>query len=195
MTPPDEELVRRAVIGDADALGLLLERHGPAVERELRISPGWQTVLEPADVMQITYLEAFLHIGDLAVHSTGSFVAWLRQIAENNLRDAIRGLECQKRPQPRDRIQPANDQDSLTALHSLLGATSTTPSKITNRQEALALVRAAVEALPRSYADVIRLHDLGGQPIADVARELDRSPGAVHMLRSRALDQLRRQLG
>jgi RNA polymerase sigma-70 factor (ECF subfamily) len=195
MTALEDQLVGRAVAGDADALSVLLDRHGPVLERKLYISPTWRAVLEPADVMQVTYLEAFLHIGRLAEHKTERFVTWLRQIAENNVRDAIRGLEREKRPQPRDRVQAANDEDSLTSLYNVLGATSMTPSKEINRREMLVSLRAAVDSLPRSYADAIRLYDLDGLPIADVAQKLNRSPGAVHMLRARALDQLRRQLG
>ena len=59
-TPTTEQLVRSAVAGDADALTKLLQKFGPEVERSLQINPVWQTVLEPADVMQVTYLEAFL---------------------------------------------------------------------------------------------------------------------------------------
>ena len=53
----------------------------------------------------------------------------------------------------------------------------------------------ALTGLPPDYAAVIRLYDLEGRPIEDVARELRRTPGAVHMLRVRAHDHLRERLG
>jgi RNA polymerase sigma-70 factor (ECF subfamily) len=195
VTPTDGELVPRAIAGDTEALSELLGRHGPAVERSLDINAAWRTVIDPADVMQVTYLEAFMQVGRLADSDPNTFVSWLRRIAHNNLRDAIRGLEREKRPQPHQRVQASHFEDSLTDLCNLLGATSTTPSREVNRNELVGLMRTAIDALPRSYADVIRLYDLEGQPIAEVARHLQRSPGAVHMLRARAHDQLRHQLG
>lgn len=195
MTHADEDLIRAAVAGDADALSRLLARDGPAIERSLDISPIWRAVLEPADVMQVTYLEAFLRIADFDATRGNSFAAWLRRIAENNLKDAIRGLERQKQPQPRDRVRPPHYEDSLLGLYDLLGATSATPSRHVQRQEMCAELEQAIAALPERYADVIRLYDLEGLAIDEVAARTGRSPGAVHMLRARAHDRLRQHFG
>lgn len=191
----DVGLLKLAIEGDADALTTLLREHGPAIERTLRIDRVWQTMLEPADVMQITYLEAFLQIRDFDAGRFGSFEAWLRRIAENNLRDAIRGLTRQKQPQPRDRVRPMTDGESIAGLADLLGVTTTTPSQHVRRDEAHGALERAIEALPEDYAVAVRMYDLQGQTIADVAAALGRSTGAVHMLRARAHDRLREQLG
>lgn len=195
MSQGDNQLVAQAIAGDTDALSRLLACHGPAVERTLQIGPLWQSVLDLADVMQVTYLEAFLQIGELQNAEEAAFVTWLRRMADNNLRDAIRGLERDKRPSPRNRVQPAGYEDSLTGLYHLLGETTTTPSRALNRQEIVAQLRDAIAALPPTYAEVIRLYDLEGLPIGEVAARLGRSTGAIHMLRARAHDQLRRRLG
>ena len=57
----DEQLLGRAVDGDAEALSSLLEQHGEVVRRKLsgRIPKDYQSVLEVGDVMQVSYLEAF----------------------------------------------------------------------------------------------------------------------------------------
>lgn len=188
-------LLKRAVEGDADALTALLHEHGPAVERSLRIDRVWQTVLEPADVMQVTYLEAFLQIQTFDPGRSGSFEAWLRRIAENNLRDAVRGLTRQKQPQPRDRIRPEAEGRSIAGLADLLGVTTTTPSEHIRRDEASRFLEEAIEALPDDYAQAVRLYDLEGWTINEVAAALGRSTGAVHMLRARAYDRLREHLG
>lgn len=78
-------LEKRASNGDADALESLLEQHGPEVERKLTIGREWRSVLDPADVMQVTYLEAFLSIAQFDHGRADSFQAWLQRIAENNL--------------------------------------------------------------------------------------------------------------
>lgn len=184
-------LARAAAAGDADALSTLLARIGPMVERSLHISPIWQTVLEPSDVMQISYLEAFLQIRRYDPARGASFQTWLQRIAENNLRDAIRGLQRQKQLQPADRIQPSSMEDSLAGLYNLLEADSATPSRNLRKQEASQRLQRTVDALPPRYRDVVRLYDLEGQSIEEVARRIGRSAGAIHMLRARAHDRLR----
>jgi RNA polymerase sigma-70 factor (ECF subfamily) len=188
-------LVRKAADGDPDALTELLRIHGPAVERSLQIGKIWQNVLEPSDVMQVTYLEAFLRIRTFDPNRADSFEPWLKRIAQNNLKDAIRGLERQKQPQPKNRVQPTGYEDSLVGLYNLLGHTSTTPSLQVRRQEACSLMQSAIDELPDRYAEVIRQYDLEGKPITEVAQAVGKSTGAVHMIRARAHDRLREVMG
>lgn len=65
MAHADDERLSAAAAGDGDALGALLRQHGPGVRRRLHISPAWRAALDPADVMQVSYLEAFLRIDQL----------------------------------------------------------------------------------------------------------------------------------
>jgi RNA polymerase sigma-70 factor (ECF subfamily) len=189
------QLIQSAIGGETQALSELLGRYGPSVERTLQIGPTWQSMIEPADVMQVTYLEAFLRIKTFDVDRASSFEAWLRRIAENNLRDAIKGLSRKKQPHPRNRIKPGGYEDSLVGLYEMISASISTPSKQVGRSELCKAVEAAIAALPERYSKVIRLYDLEGRPIEEVAAELERSPGAVHMLRARAQDRLREILG
>jgi RNA polymerase sigma-70 factor (ECF subfamily) len=191
-----EATIRAAVGGDVEAMTALLNEHAPAVERSLSISREWQSVLEPADVMQVTYLEAFLRISRYDPERAEPFRAWLRRIAENNLRDAIRGLSRQKRPQPSARVATqGGEADSVADLLGQLGVTTTTPSRHAGREERTGLLDKALAALPDDYAKAVRLYDLEGLPIAEVAAAMKRSTGAVHMLRARAHDRLRQLLG
>lgn len=191
MAYDETALVRAAVSGDADALSTLLERHGPTIERSLQISSVWRPMLEPADVMQVTYLEAFLQIRTFDPERGASFEAWLRRIAENNLRDAVRGLERQKQPQPADRVRPSRLEDSLVGLYNLLGTDSATPSRRMREAETCERLEQSIRTLPERYQQVVRLYDLECLPIEEVATRTGRSPGAVHMLRARAHDRLR----
>lgn len=194
-TPTTEECIRKAVTGDADALTSLLQNFGPEIERTLQINPVWRSMIEPADVMQVTYLEAFLRIGAFDPDRSESFAGWLRRIAQNNLKDAIRGLERQKQPQPRNRIKPPRFEDSLVGLYEMLEAGISTPSRQLRRKEACDLLESSIRLLPDRYAEVVRRYDLECQPIAEIAVALGKSAGAVHMLRARAHDRLREQLG
>lgn len=195
METDESKLVIGASEGSTAALTELLRRHGPIVENGLYIQEIWRSVLEPKDVMQVTYLEAFLQIKRFEPGRGVPFRAWLKHIAENNLRDAIRGLERLKQPQPRDRIKPTTRDESLAGLFDTLDADSATPSRNIGRHELLSHLDRAIRDLPERYAEVIRLYDLEGLPISEVAEKTNRSPAAVHMIRARAHDQLREIMG
>ena len=188
-------LVSRAASGDADALSELLAHFGPQVEAALRVGRRWQANLDTADVMQVTYLEAFMQIRRFDPSRSGAFLQWLRQIAANNLRDAIRGLTGATRPPSERRVEIADSQDSVLRLADLMGVTTTTPSRAARRSEAHRILSAAVARLPDDYGEVVRRHDLEGIPVTQVAAALGRSAGAVHMLRARALGRLQEMLG
>lgn len=189
--PSVEALVRRAVAGDEEALSTLLARFGPAVEQTLQIGRPWRHALDTSDVMQVTYLEAFLQIDQFNPEQFQSFEAWLRQNAENNLRDAIRGLERQKNMPASRRIETnASEGESHVGLYTLLATTSSTPSRELAHRDVRRLIDAALDKLPEGYAHAVRLYDLQGLSIEEVAAAMGRSPGAVHMLRLRAHERL-----
>lgn len=193
----DPEMLNRAVEGDAAALRLLLERFGGEVRNRIsgRIDKRWRASLDEDDVMQVAYLEAFLHIDQLTARDSASFLAWLTRIAENALRDAIRGLSRQKRPDPARRVVAVPGSDSYVGLLECLGVTTTTPSREASRRDAAAVLETAVARLPQDYKTAVRLYDLEGRSASEVAAEMARSVGAVHMLRARAHDRLRQDLG
>lgn len=191
----DRTRVERAVNGDRNALVELLDRHGPGVERALRIGAAWQGLVEASDVMQVTYLEAFLRIGSFDPKRADQFVAWLRRIAANNLLDAIRELKAERsRAGPR-RLGASTPDQSCVALLDILSASGGSPSQSIRRDEASALLGAAIDRLPADYATAVRLYDLEGRDMGEVAAAMGRAPGAVHMLRLRAHHRLRELLG
>jgi len=196
MSDEGSNLLQRAVEGDVSALRVLLERHGGEVRARIagRIDRRWQAYIDDDDVMQIAYIEAFLHIDQLVARDTTSFVAWLTRIAENALRDAIRGLSRLKRPDPMRRVEPNITADSYFTLLDCLGVTTTTPSREVVKKDAMGALESAIQHLPDDYRTAVRLYDLEGRSIADVASTMGRSEGAVHMLRGRAHDCLRKSL-
>ena len=188
-------LLARASSGDDDALAALLAEFGPQTRARVaaQMPQRWQAALECDDIMQISYLEAFLRVGRVSDQGPAAFAGWLGRIAENNLRDALRELERQKRPQPERQVHApqGGEFESLCALLDQLGCTTTTPSRHAVAGELKAAMETALDALPADYATVIREYDLAGRNSADVAAALGRSEGAVFMLRARAHDRLR----
>ncbi|HWL94656.1 MAG TPA: sigma-70 family RNA polymerase sigma factor [Phycisphaerae bacterium] len=194
MNSEEQNRVCRAVAGDKDALGDLLEFYGPVIAANLVISPTWQGTLDVADVIQVTYLEAFTHIQSFDPARAEAFPAWLRRMAENNLRDAIRSLEAKKNPSPRLQLD-AWRHDSHLALFDVLTSGGQTPSRLVRQDEARQRLDQAFGCLPPDYARTVQLYDLEGLPVADVAQKMGRSIGAIYMLRRRAHDRLRELLG
>lgn len=187
MPPVHNGLLDRAVEGDRDAVARLLEQHGPQVRRVLagRIPIRWQGVLSIDDVMQETYIDAFLDIRRFDPRDDASFTAWLTTLARRNLLDALRMLDAEKRGRNYRQVH-ASPEESLAMLYERIGGASSTPSHAASRAEAYQSLQYAVAQLPEAYRTVIEMYDLQGQSIDAVAARLHRSPGAVFMLRARA---------
>ena len=197
MPPSDDDLLKKATAGDADALTVLLERYGPPVRRSLagQIPKRWQALLSDDDVMQQTYADAVRDIGRFVSQGDGSFARWLATLARCNVRDAVKMLEARKRGGGLARSQQASSDESFMALFEEVAASGTTPTQHAARAEVRTTLKEAINALPPAYRQAVEGYDLQGRSIDEVAMALGRSPGAIYMLRARALDQLHELLG
>jgi len=197
MNETDEKLLAKAAEGDDSALADLLVRQDGLLRRRLagRVPARHRGAFDEADVLQVTYLEAFLRIAQFNGDGLANFRAWLTRAAVNNLSDAIRELERDKRPPRERRVFLPPGEDSCTVLLAALAESGTTPTRHASRNEARAVIEAALTDLPPDYAKVIRLYDLECRSIGETAEALNRTAGAVHMLRARAHDRLAELLG
>ena len=194
MAASEAELLHRARTGDRAALSDLLLLHGSAIRDGLDINPKWRSVLEVDDVLQVTYFEVFEQI-DQFDGDERAFPNWLRRIAQNNLRDAIHWLKREKRPQPEMRITAPSGSNGVAWLYELVAGGGTSPSHHAARNEMRRMLESEIEALPHDYGLVLRRIFLEGDSVGEVAEEMGRSRGAVHLLRIRAVDRLRARLG
>ena len=190
-------LIAQAVAGDRAAMITLLEEWTPMLRERLsgRIPPRWRPLFSVEDLLQETYLDAFLGIGRLIAREGQSFAAWLYQIANRNLINALKMLEAEKRGGNRRPVGgPASDA-SYIALYDLLSGSGSTPSQHLARGEGRSALEHALSQLPGDYRLVVELYDLQGRAMEDVARTLGRSPGAAHLMRFRAHRRLEALLG
>ncbi len=194
MGASNDELVSRAVAGDEAALTGLLETHGLevriALERSYHRRLKGEVDLD--DVMQVTYLEAFLRIRDFVPVGPQAFRSWLKRIAENNIRDAIRKTNGVGHPR-RVGISASDVTSGCGGVDPV--ACTGSPSRSAGRDDASRLLEDALQQLPDDYERVIRLYDLKGLSGPEVARVMGRSHGAVKMLAARARDRLGELLG
>lgn len=197
MDDTQDALLARAIRGDRTALTELLGREGLEIHSyiERRIPALHRMHFDADDVMQVTCMEAFMHIAEFVPRGPGSFAAWLRRLADNNLADAVRELERDKRPPPGKRVGVATSHDSYVALVERISATTTTASRLLGRDETRAAVHAALAQLPADYAEAVRLYDLEELSGPEVAERMGRSHGAIRMLLARAHERLANVLG
>lgn len=137
----------------------------------------------------IRELPAFEPRGDHALRN------WLLTIADRKLIDAIRVCRADKRGGGWQALA-AGGRSETSAINLLerLAETSHTPSRSAVRHEAVDAVRAAVERLEADYRDVLRFRFVQGLSVAETAKSMQRSPGAVMMLCQRAVQRLAEQL-
>lgn len=197
MGATDEQLIAQAIAGDESALAELLEQVGVQLhcELEARISSQYRGLIDADDLLQVTCLEAFLRIRAFVPGVPGSFLSWLRRIADNNLRDAIRELEREKRFSPSKRIHTGPNDESYVSLLETVAGTSTTIGRAASRAEIAGFVNEALKKLPADYERVLRLYELEGLSAPEVAERMNRSHGAVRMLLARARECLSQSLG
>lgn len=189
-------MLERARGGDREALIGLLESCAGRVRGRIapKITGYLRPFLDEDDVMQVTYLEVVTRFETFTSGDANGFLAWMTRLAENNLIDAVRMIEADKRPNPRNRVETAGKQsggEPMQSLIEMIGVTVTSPSKAAAGQEIKNALSAVLDRLPADYATVIKLYDLQGRSAAELAAELNRSEGAIYMLRARAHDRLR----
>lgn len=195
MTDRETELLQRATGGDRDALGQLLAlcQDEVRIALDARIPDRLRAHTAADDLLQITFADALRDVGRARFDGPAAFAAWLKRIALNNLDDAIRAFDAEKRGGGRAHL-PLDRTESSQALLSELMADDATVSLPLRSAEALALLSSALDSLPDDYRTVVTLYDLEGRPIEHVAAALGRSAGAVHLLRVRAHRRLRERL-
>lgn len=192
-----DHLIDDARRGNREALVALLREHAPAARAVVRgnIPARWQSILTEDDVIQQTYADAIMGIGQFRSNESGAFSTWLAKLAKNNLLAAIEMLETAKRGGDRRRVDLANSDDSCVELYVSVTSGGRTPSRQVAREEAKAAVLKALGQLSSVHATVVRMYDLEGRGVQEVGAHLNRSPGAVYMLRARAHEQLAGLLG
>ena len=194
MNAMDElDLLQRAVAGDGDALTALLRDAAPRVRAWLagRIPEPMRPAFDVDDVMQVTYLEAFLRVSSVEHHSGQAFGDWLRQLAQRNIDDAVHALELGDHAPHQEQDAIGDPHEAAHALYNRLGAASIDPQGRDALREFHDAIHQALDVLPEDYARALRLFELERCGVAEVARKMGRSEGAVFMLRARALDRLR----
>jgi RNA polymerase sigma-70 factor (ECF subfamily) len=153
---------------------------------------------DASDLVQETFLDACRDFAQFRGSSEAELLAWLRKILIYNVAKLVQRQVLAKKRDIRRNVSLdghiAALNKSSARFEAALAGRSSTPSAQAQRRERAAVVADYLAQLPPDYREVIVLRNLEGLAFADVARRMDRSPGAVRILWVRALNQLRKLL-
>jgi RNA polymerase sigma-70 factor (ECF subfamily) len=177
----EQSLIARAQAGDRAAFADLLARHRKPLLYVIRSRSGplLRQSADPEDLLQEAALRGFQALGRFRWGGEGSFFRWLSSIALHVLKDQVR----------RDERHPRAALD-----HDPPGE-GPSPSQLVRRGERLDRLEEALEGLSPDHRQVIHLARFEGLRTSEIARRMNRSPGAVRHLLLRALGRLRDLFG
>ncbi len=150
--------------------------------------------VDPADIVQHTFLEAKRDLHAFRGESPAEFAGWLRGMLKNNVATAVtRHVTTQKRSLKRE-----VHADGLKATHSptvswiqQLPGSTTSPSGVAMRTESVLAMMEALHQIPETQAEAIRLRYMEGLPLAEIVDRMGKSDTAVAGLLKRGLQKLR----
>ena len=178
---------------NGEACGLKLDRYRSYLHllAQLQLNRRFQGKLDASDVVQETLLQAHQSLDQFRGRSEAELAAWLRQILARKLTHAVRDLGRAKRNVARERSLETALGDSSARLEAWLQDDGSSPSQQAQRNEQVLCLAEALETLPNAQREALVLHYWQDWSLADIGRQLDRSPAAVAGLLHRGLKQLR----
>ena len=171
----EQDLVHRAQNGDKEAFTELYETYFSKLYRYVVVRIGNRA--EAEDMTQQVFVKAYKSISSYRWRGV-PFSAWLFRIAHNLVVDFFR--KESKRP--------------AVPLEESLVASDDNVQQVVERRLDVERVMAATRQLTAAQREVISLRFAGGLAIAEVARVMGKSEGAVKALQHSAIAALRRML-
>ena len=171
----EESLVRRAQAGEASAFASIYERYFDRVYRYILLRVGSR--MDAEDLTEQVFLKALEKMGSFRWRGV-PFSAWLFRIAHNQMVDHLRR---------RGRDMPLLGDEEPAAADD--------PQAALERKLSMEELSAAVGRLTELQRQVVALRFAAGLSVAETARAVERSEGAVKALQHSALASLRRHMG
>ena len=160
---------------------------------EAMLSPDFLQRLDASDVAQEAVVKAHKALNGFKGTTEGEWLAWLRSILHNTLRDLYRRHSGQGRDIGRE--LSLQDLDASSArLEQMLADSSVVPSERLSKEESLIELAGAVAALPEDQQTAVKLFYLQEHPVKKIAQLMNRSEESVGGLLYRGLKALRKRI-
>ncbi len=187
-TADEAELIEQARWGDEAALGSLLDVRRVTLRQlaENGLPDRIKARVDASDIVQQTCLSVFRQIAAFQGKDPAQFEAWIRQIHERNIQNAIRDqLRTQKRGDGREEALDGKELDESGQI---------SPSGHAMQREEAFRLAALLNRLPVEERDVLRLRYILGRTLADIAKELQLTREAVIWRMQQGMKRLRQWL-
>jgi RNA polymerase sigma-70 factor (ECF subfamily) len=189
----DDPLIALLRQGDVGALAEYIQRRRGALLAHIdhRLGAALRTKIEPEDILQEVSVGAMksLPAVDLAGQDPWG---WLCQIAEHRIVDAHRRFfGSQKRDAGKEVAIGRSADKTGAGLIDMIVASITSPSQAFSRNQNQLRLEHAMAQLPELGREALRLRYVEGLATKEVADRLGKSDGAIRVLLSRTVAQLR----
>jgi RNA polymerase sigma-70 factor, ECF subfamily len=192
-------LLNRAASGDMDAWGVMLALHQQRLQNVIafRLDPRLRGRVDPADVMQETFVAATLRRAEFFGHSTQPLFLWLRWMVGNTLLEVHRHhLGAQIRDARRElashqHLNDNDDHNTRTALVAQLSAGGTGPATAALKEEIHVRLNEALSQMDETDREVLALRHYEQLTSAETAQVLGIQERAAAKRYTRALERLR----
>jgi RNA polymerase sigma-70 factor (ECF subfamily) len=186
-------LIERARRDEPGALDRLLDAYHNYLRLLARtgLDASLQGKADPSDLVQEALLHAVQRFGQFRGATDAELAGWLRQILARCLADFVRRYRTKGRRAGREQSLDDLLARSSQAMERVLATGGGSPSSSAQRRDLGVVLSDALAQLSDDHREVIVLHHLEGLGWDEVARRLGRTEGAVRMLWTRALKQLR----
>jgi RNA polymerase sigma-70 factor (ECF subfamily) len=174
-----------------------LEFYAPLVHARalrLRLGPRLRRRLDPSDLAQEALLRAHQNLAGFRGRTEAELVTWLKEILAHTLITEVRRARARKRDLARE--QPLSGRgDSSCPMEGDLASAGPAPWERAEREEEYARLLAALARLPAEQCEALTRRGIHGASVAEIARQVGRTPKAVAALLFRGRRRLRLLLG
>jgi RNA polymerase sigma-70 factor (ECF subfamily) len=158
------------------------------------LDPRLRGKLDPADLVQQTFVRAQVALPGVRARSPEALAAWLRKILARTLADTVKHYHRGRRDVKLEHSFEEDVDRSSSGLAGCLAADQTSPSQAAQRQEELLRLADALADLPDPQREVVILKHCRGQTLQQIADQLGRTVPSVASLLRRGLESLRNRL-
>ncbi|MDP3947774.1 MAG: sigma-70 family RNA polymerase sigma factor [bacterium] len=193
MIDGEEKIVKRAIVGESSAFGLLYDEYQPRIYRFILVKVSHRE--EAEDLTHQVFLKAWQNIGNFRFRGI-PFSGWLYQIARNQVIDHYRTkrthvsldvlLDGDHRLERGTASGKGAHADEISSDGRLDIALESTLS--------MEQIRKVMAQLTDDQQDVLLMRFVDDLSIRDVAKALVKSDGAVKLLQHRAIEKLKELL-
>jgi RNA polymerase sigma-70 factor (ECF subfamily) len=191
-----EGLVKQAAAGEAGSWAELMKRYRSRLRRmvSFRLDSRLQGRVDPSDVVQDVFLEAWQHLGSYVSEPNTPFFLWLRAVAGHKLGDLHRhhlGARMRDARREVSLYQGSLPGATSAALAAQLLGHFTRPSEAAVRAERKVQLQTALNAMDPIDREVLALRHFEQLTVSEAAAVLGIKEKAAGMRYVRALRRLK----